>query len=174
MNTERKSALDLPEISHMLDVMIGAQQALDDLMKTVQKDKDPSIIRLCVTEAENISKTAVRLAQSMSSWEAENPGQVRRNDPPPPPDPATDEMMARFMSVMSEVGNVLRDKEIDRHVERLDRGAWNEDMYQRSRDHVVAPDKSILSIPDYLEILRRHRGLSPPEQADYDKLRSNE
>lgn len=115
MSVERTGPLALPEIAHMLSVMTGAQTAMNELMAVAKKEKDPSIIRLCVSEAENISKTATRLAQSMSAWEAENPGQVRRNDPVRR-DPELDVMRDQFLSILRDFD---LDNDLDEHVDNL-------------------------------------------------------
>lgn len=166
MSVERSGPLALPEIAHMLSVMTGAQAAMNELMAVAKKEKDPSIIRLCVSEAENISKTATRLAQSMSAWEAENPGQVRRNDPVRR-DPGLDDMRDQFLDILRSFD---LDHELDEHVENLRAGAWRESDYSRVRDHVLTPLGTRISVRDWLEILDLYRGLNEAERHDFNAL----
>lgn len=155
----------------MLDVLLGAQTALNELMKLAKKERDPSIIRLCVSEAENISKTAVRLVQSMSAWEVEHPGEVNRNLPPPPADPELEELASRFLAALEPVGAWGRAQMLDDYVSLLSTGAWAEDDYARSRDFVRTPVGDTLSVRDWLEVLSRYRTLTPAETMDLNKLR---
>lgn len=170
MSTQ-KHALDLPEISHMLSVLTGAQTALSELLKVARKERDGSVIRLCVAEAETISKTAVRLAQSMSAWEAENPGEVHRNLPPPPHDPELEQMAQEFLDILRPLRDHIREDTISRHAEGLASRQWRESDYTRSRDHVRTPHGDSLSIADWLTILSHFRDLSPAEVADLKNLK---
>lgn len=165
-----KHALDLPEISHMLDVLTGSQSALSELLKTAQKEKDPSIIRLCVSEAETISKTAVRLAQSLTSWEAQNPGEANRNLPPPAKDPELQALAARFLDALAPLAEHVRETTITRHIEALASGEWREADYQRSRDHVRTPLGDTISVTDWFAILAAIRNLTEAEKADLKNI----
>ncbi|MFD0909519.1 hypothetical protein [Ruegeria arenilitoris] len=153
----------------MLDVLLGSLSALEDLMKAAKKDKDPSIVRLAVSEAETASKTCVRLSQAISAYAAEHPEEMSRNNRPTP-DPETDSLRDRFMAILRDVGAIMCESTVDRHVRALEGGEWSEGDYRRKRGHVLAPNNDTLSLPDWYEILRRHRGLNRAEEADYRAL----
>jgi len=97
------SALSLPEVKHMLDVLLGSLTALEDLMKTARREKDASIIRLAVNEAETASKTCVRLSQAISAYQAAHPEETFRNNAPRPTDPEFEELSAEFLTTFREV-----------------------------------------------------------------------
>ncbi|WP_121631426.1 hypothetical protein [Tropicibacter alexandrii] len=161
------SALSLPEVKHMLDVLLGSLSALEELMKVARADKDPSIVRLAVSEAETASKTCVRLSQAISAYAAENPAEVNKNITPRR-DPELDQMRDNFLNIMRDV-MPGREERIQHHVEALS-GDWREGDYQRQRDHILAPDGDVLDLRDWYEILRRYRGLNEAEQADLRQL----
>lgn len=161
------SALSLPEVKHMLDVLLGSLSALEELMKTARRDKDPSIVRLAVSEAETASKTCVRLSQAISAYAAEHPEEANKNISPRR-DPELDGMRDAFMTIMRDVMPGHEDI-ISHHVAALE-GDWRESDYQRQRNHVLAPNGDVLELRDWYEILRRHRGLSDAEQADLRQL----
>lgn len=91
------SALSLPEVKHMLDVLLGSLTALEDLMKTARSEKEPSIIKLAVNEAETASKTCVRLSQAVSAYQASHPEEGRKRNAPPPSDPEFAELVEEFL-----------------------------------------------------------------------------
>ncbi|MBY6056821.1 hypothetical protein [Leisingera daeponensis] len=161
------SALSLPEVKHMLDVLLGSLSALEELMKVARRDKDPSIVRLAVSEAETASKTCVRLSQAISAYAAEHPAEVNKNITPRR-DPELDQMRQTFLGILRDV-MPGREARIQHHVEALE-GDWREGDYQRQRDHILAPNGDVLDLRDWFEILRRHRGLNEAEHADLRQL----
>lgn len=166
------SALSLPEVKHMLDVLLGSLSALEELMKTAKKEKDPSIVRLCVSEAETASKTCVRLSQAISTYAAEHPAEVNKNTAPPR-DPELDQMCDTFMGVMHDVGAVLRQQTLDRHVALLDDGTFREGDYHHRGVHMVAPGGDVLDLRDWFEVIDRHRGLTEAELTDLRSLQGD-
>lgn len=116
------SALSLPEVKHMLDVLLGSLSALEELMKVARADKDPSIVRLAVSEAETASKTCVRLSQAISAYAAEHPEEANRNIAPVR-DHELDGMRDQFLNILRSFD---LDHDLDEHVDNLRAGAWRE------------------------------------------------
>lgn len=160
------SALSLPEVKHMLDVLLGSLSALEELMKVARADKDPSIVRLAVSEAETASKTCVRLSQAISAYAAEHPEEANRNIAPVR-DHELDGMRDQFLNILRSFD---LDHDLDEHVDNLRAGAWRESDYMRVRDHVLTPVGTRISVRDWLEILDLYRGLNEAERHDYNAL----
>lgn len=105
------SALSLPEVKHMLDVLLGSLTALEDLMKTARREKEPSIIKLAVSEAETASKTCVRLSQAVSSYQAAHPEEGRKRSAPPPSDPEFEALAAEFIDTFRAAFGIVEKKD---------------------------------------------------------------
>lgn len=159
-----------PEFKHLLNTLLGAQSALKMIMAEVGENKEPSALRIALSEAETISKTAVRLSQGLTSFEAENPGEVNKNLPPAKPDLALDARAKKFLAAIGMVLEPIKNEKIDRLVEELNDGTISEENFQREGGRVTTPRGKHILLTDYFAAMDAFRGLTDAERMDYQRL----